>query len=85
MNIMSINVKDKLPKVHNLVRLADLSNLSGELSLQQRGFIERLTPMNVDARYKAYKDAIAAGLSEQKCIDFIKETEDIVSWIKKRL
>ena len=73
------------PKVHNLVRLAELSGLSKELSPEQKKFVEVLTPMNVEARYKAYKEKMAAGLSEQKCVEFIKETEELFAWIKKRL
>lgn len=73
------------PKVHNLVRLAELSNLSELLSPPRKKFISILSPMNIEARYTAYKDEIAAGLSEQKCTELIKETEDLFSWIKQRL
>jgi HEPN domain-containing protein len=73
------------PKIHNLVRLAELSALSMELSPQQKQFISILAPMNVEARYTAYKDEIAAGLSEQRCAELIKETEEMYSWIKKQL
>ena len=73
------------PRIHNLVRLADLSNLSNEFLPKQKKFIETLTPMNVEARYTAYKDMIDTGLSEQKCSEFIKETEGFFVWIKQRL
>ena len=73
------------PKVHNLVRLAQLSSLSEVLSPRQKNFISILSPMNVEARYAAHKDEITAGLSEEKCAGLIKETEDLFLWIKQRL
>ncbi|MCL1820676.1 MAG: HEPN domain-containing protein [Oscillospiraceae bacterium] len=73
------------PKIHNLVRLTERSALSEELSPQQKKFISMLAPMNVEARYTAYKEEIASGLSEKKCAELIKETEDLYSWIKQRL
>jgi HEPN domain-containing protein len=73
------------PKTHNLIRLAELSNLSATLSPEQRNFIALLTPMNIEARYTAYKDSVAAGLSDEKCTQLIKETEDLYLWIKQIL
>jgi HEPN domain-containing protein len=73
------------PKTHNLIRLAELSHLSSAFSPQQRDFIALLTPMNIEARYTAYKDSVAAGLSDERCVQLIKETEDLYLWIKQRL
>jgi HEPN domain-containing protein len=73
------------PKIHSLVRLAELSGLADQLSAEQKNFLNELLPLNLEARYPSYKKAIAASLSERYCADLVTRTEDFLSWIKQRL
>ena len=83
--IAETNGNSEPPKTHNLIRLSELSGLTKSLSPEQKKFIAQLTPMNIEARYTAYKDLVAAGLSDEKCVGLIKETEDLHIWIKQQL
>jgi hypothetical protein len=41
--------------------------------------------MNVEARYPEYKEEIAAGLSDEICGEILRETEELLCWIKQQL
>ena len=42
-------------KIHSLSRLAQKTSLDQELSEEQLDFIDRLEPLNIEARYPSYK------------------------------
>jgi HEPN domain-containing protein len=73
------------PKIHNLVRLSDISGLTDIITPKQSVFLETLNPLNVEARYPEYKNQIAAALTSDYCQDLIKETEELLCWIKQQL
>jgi len=70
-------------KIHNLIRLAELGNL--EMSEKQLGLLQRLNPLQIEARYPAYKQAIADILSKEDCTDLIAQAKEVISWIEKQL
>ena len=76
---------DEPPYIHNLIRLCELSGLQEQMTAEQISFIDVLTPMNIEARYPAYKSRLAAGLNETVCADIMKRTEQLQSWIKSKL
>jgi len=41
------------PKIHNLVRLAELSKI--ELDMQQKFLLDKITDFNIQTRYPDYK------------------------------
>jgi len=73
------------PKIHHLLKLADRADLFSKMSSEQQMFIKELNPMNVEARYPEYKDKIAAGLSNDICVEILTETEELLCWIKEQL
>ena len=73
------------PKVHNLLTLAKQSGLDTNLSEQQFELLEKLNPLNIEARYPAHKDKIAAALTQETCQMLYTETEEFLCWIKKWL
>ena len=73
------------PKIHHLLKLADRADLFDKMSSKQQLFIKELNPMNVEARYPEYKDKIAAGLSNDICVEILTETEELLCWIKEQL
>ncbi|MDR1060201.1 MAG: HEPN domain-containing protein [Clostridiales bacterium] len=42
------------PKIHSLVRLANLASVASELSDEQKNLIENISPMSIEARYPEY-------------------------------
>jgi len=73
------------PKIHNLVRLAELGDVYNDLSEVQVNLLDTLTPMQIDGRYEEYKDAIRKTLSPEKCKQLLAETEPFLCMIKKKL
>ena len=50
------NCLEEIPlKIHSLSRLAEKTSIDKELSEEQLDFIDRLEPLNIEARYPSYK------------------------------
>ena len=80
------NVTEEIPpKIHDLIKLAVKSNIYSDLSVEQLSFLEELDPFNIEARYTDYKTNIAETLTYENCELILKETEDFLCWIKKKL
>lgn len=82
--LKAVIAKDSVqpPRTHHLIKLASDAALFEEMSEQQQDLLFLLNPLNVEARYQSYKDAVAAGLNEAKCAELIGETEVLLCWIK---
>jgi HEPN domain-containing protein len=72
-------------KTHTLTRLAELAEVKDILSDEQKALLDELHPLNIEARYSAYKDKIAEILNQEYCDSLIKRTEAFLSWIKQQL
>lgn len=73
------------PYTHNLSRLASGCGLDKQLSDEQLGFIDLMIPMNIEARYPSYKEALSRGLTPDFCRSIIDRTKELQIWIKSRL
>ena len=73
------------PKIHNLVRLSDVSGLTEKMTPEQSALLERMNPLNIEARYPDYKRFIAANLTSEYCQKLLTETEELLCWIKQQL
>jgi HEPN domain-containing protein len=73
------------PKIHHLLKLADRAGLFQKMSAEQQTFIKELNPLNIEARYPEYKEAIAVGLTAEVCKAFLAGTEELLCWIKEQL
>ncbi|MDR1062026.1 MAG: HEPN domain-containing protein [Clostridiales bacterium] len=73
------------PKIHHLLKLADRAGLFQKMSAEQQAFIKELNPMNIEARYPEYKEAIAAGLTAEICRELLEGAEELLCWIKEQL
>jgi len=72
------------PKVHDLSRLAVRAGVIDDMSEAQQDFIEELNPLNIEARYPAYRDQIYETLTQGKCEELTNGTEELLCWIKKQ-
>ena len=77
------SVTDEIPpKIHHLLKLANMANLSDDLNEEQKNLLSRLMPLQIEARYSEHKARIAATLTSSYCANLLKETEAFLCWIK---
>ncbi len=72
-------------KIHSLSRLAERTGLDNELPEERMGFIDRLEPLNIEARYPSYKERLMKSLTKEYCKWLLAQTKDLQQWIKDRL
>ena len=72
------------PYIHNLRLLAEQSGIYNAFSEKQRDFIDKLQPLNIQARYPAYKDEIYKTLNYDICNSLINESKELLLWIKQQ-
>ena len=73
------------PKTHDLPKLADKTEIYHDLSDNFKNLLNKLTPLQIEARYPEYKEKITALLTESYCDKILEETEAFLCWIKKKL
>ena len=73
------------PRTHDLLKLAKLGGVFGDLSEEQFELLDILKPLQIEARYPADKDKIGKSLSEDRCIKILAATEELLCWIKQKL
>lgn len=78
-------LEEPVLKIHSLSRLAEKSGLDKDMSEEQTDFIDSLEPLNIEARYPSYKDRLMNTLTEERCKELIKQTDELRLWIKNRL
>ena len=81
-----VKVKNEQPPyTHKLIRLAEESNLYKIMSECQKDFIDFITPLNIEARYPTVKKELFETLNKDKCKKNVKNTEEMMKWIKDKL
>lgn len=73
------------PKIHNLLKLASMTNIYDLMSEKQQLLLSELNPLNIESRYPSYKEDIASTLNETNCKMLIDKTEELLCWIKRQL
>jgi HEPN domain-containing protein len=73
------------PYLHSLSRLAEQSDLLMKLSETQLAVIDKLEPLNIEARYPSYKEQLMRSLNKSRCEELLTETQELVKWIKQKL
>jgi len=76
--------EEDLPYIHKLMRLANLSGISEEMSEKQLSLLDLLSPLNTEARYPLHKSKLLASLTAERCEKMIRETEELYQWIRKK-
>ena len=79
------SITDEVPKIHHLLRLANMANVNDDLGESQKNLLGKLMPLQIEARYPDHKARITATLTSDYCADLLKETEEFLCWIKARL
>jgi len=73
------------PKMHALVKLAQLSGMWEEMTEDQQNWMIAVQPMNIESRYPAEKAKLLASLTVSECERMIVEAAEMMQWIKQKL
>lgn len=79
------NLTEVTLKIHSLSRLAEKTGLDQFLEEQQLDLIDRLEPLNIEARYPSYKERLLNSLTKEYCTVLLEQTKELQLWIKSRL
>ena len=60
-------------KIHSLSRLAERTGL------------DKLEPLNIEARYPSYKERLMKSLTKEYCAELLSQTKELQLWIKNKL
>ena len=58
-------VKEVPPYEHKLLNIARLSGILSDLSEEQKKFLGRLQPLQIEARYPSHREKIKSGLTDE--------------------
>ena len=75
---------DDPPYIHDHKRIAEGCGLYTKMDDEQKSFLEHIKPLNIEARYQEYKDAVARGLNEQTAATVLEQTKQMHAWILQR-
>ena len=75
---------DDPPYIHDHKRLAEGCGLYEKLTNEQRVFLTVIREMNIEARYREYKNRIAASLNEQNTKELLQQTIEMQQWIREQ-
>jgi len=73
------------PRIHRLLRLAELAGIINAMTDEQRHFLLRLDPLNIATRYPEDNAAVGRLLSASFCQQILSETEATFVWLRQRL
>lgn len=71
---------DLAPKIHNLVRLAELANLT--FSKNRQRFLAGFDMYQLEGRYP---DRLPAPPAQDEALQAVQQVEEILQWLKKKL
>ena len=77
------NVDTKHPFIHNLLRLAEKSNLA--ITEEQKKILIRITTFNLRVKYQDYKRKFYKTCTKEFTEKWIEEIKGFRQWIKKQL
>ena len=67
------------PKIHNLVRLAELSKI--ELTDNQKFLLDKINDFNIQARYPDYKLEFYQRCNEEYTNDYLSKIKEFYIWL----
>ncbi len=73
------------PLTHSLSYLAKKGGFYETFTIEQKEFIDQIEPLNIEARYPSHKERLMRSLTDAKCVEIIKKTQELQIWIKEKL
>jgi len=71
------------PKIHNLLRLVDLSDLV--LNEEQRLFIDRVNDFNIEVRYPEYKNEFYKICNKDFAKKYFEQIKEFSKWLESQI
>lgn len=68
-----------VPRLHNLMRLADHAGL--ELEQEQADFLRDLSGYYIQTRYPEETEALSSEVSREMAREILRETEATIQWL----
>lgn len=76
---------DDPPYLHDQKKIAQGCGLYTKMSDEQKEFLEDIKPMNIEARYREYKDEVARTLNRETAARILETTKQMYVWILEKL
>lgn len=73
------------PRKHDLVVLANLTNLASECDEARLDFLRRLTVYYLESRYPDERADLAAKCTDQFTKEIVTKTEEVFAWLESKL
>ena len=81
-----VKVTNKIPPyVHGLKKISVQGEIYDCFSEEQIELLATLEPFNIEGRYPVLKMEISKMLDKNVCQNLIKDTEELIKWIKNKL
>ena len=68
------------PKTHNLVKLAQLSQV--EVDREQRNLLDKVTDFNIQTRYPDYKLDFYNRCTKEYAGEYFRKIKELYAWLK---
>jgi HEPN domain-containing protein len=72
-------------KIHNLIRLAEIGGILQLMTDEQKEILKALNPLQIEARYPAYKKQAESIITDDQCAGMISQAKEMIEWIEKQL
>jgi HEPN domain-containing protein len=82
--LLAYQDKEIIP-IHNLRRLAELSNVIQELDEPMLMKLDFLSNYYINARYKEDLQQLSKGITEAVAQDFIQFSEGLITWLCQKM
>lgn len=73
------------PKTHSLLFLLNKCGMQSALPQNYAELIDELEPLNIQARYPEYREALARQLDATNCARILSQTTEMFEWIRTKL
>lgn len=73
------------PYIHKLDKLIELAGLKESTPEDKYDIIDELTPLNIQARYPAYKEAIYKLIDREKAKEIFDKSGEFLLWLKAQI
>ena len=80
-----IENKRNVPRIHNLVRLAEQAEVYNLMASADQDFLADLTPYAIESRYGDYKKNLSEIIDKKSASQYLNATERMFKWLKKNL
>ena len=83
--IISTVSSEHPPKIHNLVRLAELAGIKETIGNEQIDLLAALTPFCIEARYADYQEKLSKLTNAKLAKDYLLKAQELFKCLRKKI